>query len=103
MVKRTSDRSAYSQFAKADMTRFLVVDLGNDRLRWSMDEDAVAGVELLYSKLTLITKAPDLTLVEEVPRYKDLAEMERGFEQPDRGRAHALLSFSSSKVSCARG
>ena len=109
--RRASDRGAYSRFtravAEAELTRFLKADLNADRFSWHVDEDAIARAELFDGKLALITNAPDLTAADTVARYKDLADIERGFRVlksdieiapvhhrlPDRIRAHALICF----------
>lgn len=109
--RRASDRGAYSRFtravAEAEMTRFVKPDLTADRFSWSIDEDAIADAELFDGKLALITNAPDLAPAEAVARYKELADIERGFRVlksdieiapvhhrlPDRIRAHALICF----------
>jgi hypothetical protein len=109
--RRASDRGAYSRFtravAEAELTRFIKADLNADRFSWSVDDDAVAKAELFDGKLALITNAPDLTAADAVARYKDLADIERGFRVlksdieiapvhhrlPDRIRAHALICF----------
>lgn len=109
--RRASDRGAYSRFsravAEAEMTRFIKADLNADRFSWSVDDDAVAKAALFDGKLALITNAPDLTAADAVARYKDLADIERGFRVlksdievapvhhrlPDRIRAHALICF----------
>jgi hypothetical protein len=109
--RRASDRGAYSRFtravAEAEMTRFVKPDLTADRFSWSIDEDAIADAELFDGKLALITNAPDLAPAEAVRRYKELADIERGFRVlksdieiapvhhrlPDRIRAHALICF----------
>ena len=109
--RRASDRGAYSRFtravAEAELSRFIKADLNADRFSWSVDDDAVAKAELFDGKLALITNAPDLTAANAVARYKDLADIERGFRVlksdieiapvhhrlPDRIRAHALICF----------
>jgi len=109
--RRASDRGAYSRFtravAEAELTRFLKADLQADRFSWHVDEGAIARAELFDGKLALITNAPDLTAADTVARYKDLADIERGFRVlksdieiapvhhrlPDRIRAHALICF----------
>jgi len=109
--RRASDRGAYSRFtravAEAELTRFIKADLTADRFSWSVDDEAVANAELFDGKLALITNAPDLTAADTVARYKDLADIERGFRVlksdieiapvhhrlPDRIRAHALICF----------
>ena len=109
--RRASDRGAYSRFthavAEAELTRFIKADLNADRFSWSVDDDAVAKAELLDGKLALITNAPDLTAADAVARYKELADIERGFRVlksdieiapvhhrlPERIRAHALVCF----------
>jgi hypothetical protein len=109
--RRASDRGAYSRFtravAEAEMTRFVKPDLTADRFSWSIDEDAIADAELFDGKLALVTNAPDLAPAEAVRRYKELADIERGFRVlksdieiapvhhrlPDRIRAHALICF----------
>jgi hypothetical protein len=109
--RRASDRGAFSRFtravAEAELTRFLKADFTADRFSWRVDEDAVASAELFDGKLALITNAPDLTATDAVARYKELADIERGFRVlksdieiapvhhrlPDRIRAHALICF----------
>ena len=109
--RRASDRGAYSRFtravAEAELSRFIKADLTADRFSWSVVDDAVAKAELFDGKLALITNAPDLTAANAVARYKDLADIERGFRVlksdieiapvhhrlPDRIRAHALICF----------
>ena len=109
--RRASDRGAYGRFtravAEAELTRFLKADLQADRFSWHVDEGAIARAELFDGKLALITNAPDLTAADTVARYKDLADIERGFRVlksdieiapvhhrlPDRIRAHALICF----------
>lgn len=109
--RRASDRGAYSRFtravAEAELTRFLKADLNADRFSWHVDEGAIARAELFDGKLALITNAPDLTAADTVARYKDLADIERGFRVlksdieiapvhhrlPERIRAHALICF----------
>ena len=109
--RRASDRGACSRFtravAEAELTRFIKADLNADRFSWSVDDDAIAEAELFDGKLALITNAPDLTAAEAVARYKDLADIERGFvvlksdieiapvhhRLPDRIRAHAMICF----------
>ena len=109
--RRASDRGAYSRFtravAEAELSRFIKADLNADRFSWTVDDDAVAKAELFDGKLALITNAPDLTAANAVARYKDLADIERGFRVlksdieiapvhhrlPDRIRAHALICF----------
>lgn len=109
--RRASDRGAYSRFtravAEAELSRFIKADLNAYRFSWSVEDDAVAKAELFDGKLALITNAPDLTAPDAVARYKDLADIERGFRVlksdieispvhhrlPDRIRAHALICF----------
>ena len=109
--RRAADRGAYSRFcravAEAEMTRFLKPDLQADRFSWSVDEAAVAEAQLFDGRLALITNAADLSPADAVTRYKDLADIERGFRVlksdieiapvhhrlPDRIRAHALICF----------
>jgi transposase len=109
--RRASDRGAHSRsthaVTEAESTRFIKADLNADRFSWSVDDDAVAKAELFEGKLALITNAPDLTATDAVARYKDLADIERGFRVlksdieiapvhhrlPDRIRAHALVCF----------
>lgn len=109
--RRASDRGAYSRFtravAEAELTRFIKADYTAERFSWALDEGAIAAAELFDGKLALLTNAPDLTAAETVRRYKDLADIERGFRVlksdieiapvhhrlPDRIRAHALICF----------
>jgi transposase len=109
--RRASDRGAYSRFVRevgeAELTRFIKADLEADRFSWTLNERAIAQAELFDGKLALITNAPDLTPADAVARYKELADIERGFRVlksdieiapvyhrlPDRIRAHALICF----------
>jgi hypothetical protein len=109
--RRASDRGAYSRFARAvaeaELTRFIKADFTADRFSWALDEDAITAAELFDGKLALLTNAPDLTPAEAVTRYKNLADIERGFRVlksdieiapvhhrlPERIRAHALICF----------
>ncbi len=120
---RASDRGTYSRFSRAvadaGMTRFLKADLTADRFSWSVDEDAVAEVQLFDGTLALITNTADISPAEAVARYKGLADIGRGFRVlksdigiapvhhhlPDRIRAHTLiclLALTLYRVMCMR-
>jgi len=109
--RRATDRGAYSRFqravAEAELTRFIQADYQAERFSYSMDEDAIARAERFDGKLVLLTSIEDFSASEIVTRYKNLADIERGFRVlksdleiapvyhrlPDRIRAHALICF----------
>jgi len=51
---------------------------GTTRVSLSIDDDAVARIELFDGKLTLITTATDLTAADSVVRDKDITDIKRG-------------------------
>ena len=109
--RRATDRGAYSRFQRAvsdaELTRFVKADYQAERFRYSVDEQAIARAEIFDGKLVLVTNVADLAASEIVTRYKNLADIERGFRVlksdleiapvfhrlPDRIRAHALICF----------
>ena len=109
--RRATDRGAYSRFqralAEAELTRFIQADYQAERFSYSIDEDAIARAERFDGKLVLLTSIEDFSAAEIVTRYKNLADIERGFRVlksdleiapvyhrlPDRIRAHALICF----------
>jgi len=109
--RRATDRGAYSRFqravAEAELTRFIQADYHADRFSYSLDEEAIDRAERCDGKLVLLTSIEDFTADEIVARYKNLADIERGFRVlksdleiapvyhrlPDRIRAHALICF----------
>lgn len=109
--RRATDRGAYSRFqravAEAELTRFVQADYHADRFSYSIDEAAIQRAERFDGKLVLLTSIKDFTADEIVTRYKNLADIERGFRVlksdldiapvyhrlPDRIRAHALICF----------
>lgn len=109
--RRATDRGAYSRFqravAEAELTRFIQADDHADRFSYSLDEEAIERAERCDGKLVLLTSIEDFTSDEIMARYKNLADIERGFHvlksdleiapvyhrQPDRIRAHALIGF----------
>lgn len=109
--RRATDRGAYSRFqravAEAELTRFIQADYHADRFSYSLDEEAIERAERCDGKLVLLTSIEDFTSDEIVARYKNLADIERGFRVlksdleiapvyhrlPDRIRAHALICF----------
>ena len=109
--RRATDRGAYSRFqralSEAELTRFIQADYQAERFSYSVAEDAVARAERFDGKLVLLTNIADFSAEEIVVRYKNLADIERGFRVlksdleiapvyhrlPDRIRAHALICF----------
>ena len=109
--RRATDRGAYSRFqravSEAELTRFLRADYQAERFSYSVNEEAITRAELFDGKLVLVTNVADLGADEIVMRYKNLADIERGFRVlksdleiapvfhrlPERIRAHALICF----------
>ena len=109
--RRATDRGAYSRFQRAvsdaELTRFVKADYQAERFSYSVGEQAIARAEIFDGKLVLVTNVADLAASEIVTRYKNLADIERGFRVlksdleiapvfhrlPDRIRAHALICF----------
>ena len=54
-------------------------DYQADRFSFSVDEEAIARAERFDGKLVLVTNVTDLSASEIVTRYKNLADIERGF------------------------
>ncbi len=109
--RRATDRGAYGRFqralSEAELTRFIQADYQAERFSYSVAEDAVERAERFDGKLVLLTNITDFSAEEIVARYKNLADIERGFRVlksdleiapvyhrlPDRIRAHALICF----------
>jgi len=109
--RRATDRGAYSRFqrevSEAELTRFVKADYQAERFSYSVDDAAIERAELFDGKLVLVTNVADLGSAEIVTRYKNLADIERGFRVlksdleiapvfhrlPERIRAHALICF----------
>jgi len=109
--RRASDRGAYSRFqraiSEAELTRFIHADYQAERFSYSVDEAAIERAERFDGKLVLLTSIDDFPATEIVTRYKNLADIERGFRVlksdleiapvyhrlPERIRAHALICF----------
>lgn len=109
--RRASDRGAYSRFQRAvteaELTRFIRADYQAERFSYSVDEAAIERAERFDGKLVLLTSIEDFPAAEIVSRYKNLADIERGFRVlksdlqiapvyhrlPERIRAHALICF----------
>jgi hypothetical protein len=109
--RRATDRGAYSRFLRAvteaELSRFIHADYQADRFSYSVDEKAVERAERFDGKLVLLTSIEDFSAEEVLTRYKNLADIERGFRVlksdleiapvyhrlPDRIRAHALICF----------
>ena len=81
--------------------------LAGGRFCWTVDEAAVEKAELFDGKLAVVTNVDDLSAAEVISRYKELADIERGFRVlkseieiapvfhwlPERIRAHAMICF----------
>ena len=108
--RRSTDRRAYLRFHEmikaAGLSRIIKADLSADRFTFDIDESAVRAAEQLDGKLLLVTNT-DFDAAQVIRRYKDLADIERGFRVlksdieiapvhhrlPERIRAHALICF----------
>lgn len=109
--RRLSDSGAkawmFREVSEARLGSIIKVDLGDDAFSYEVDELALARARLHDGKLLLVTNVPDLTPTEVVDRYKNLADIERGFKVlksdieiapvfhrlPERIKAHALICF----------
>ncbi len=108
--RRSSDRRAYLKFHEktkaAGLSRILKADLAADRFSFEIDDTALKAAEQFDGKLLLVTNTA-FKPEEVIRRYKDLADIERGFRVlksdieiapvhhrlPERIRAHALICF----------
>ena len=109
--RKLSDAGAkarlYHEVIEARLGRIVEVDLKHEQLSWKINDAHLAQAQLMDGKLLLVTNVADLTPTEVVQRYKNLADIERGFHVlkseieiapmfhrlPDRIRAHALICF----------
>lgn len=109
--RKASDRGAYSRFARAladaELTRFVKADYQADLFSYEVNESAIQAAERFDGKLVLLTNVPDFSAAKVLERYKNLADIERGFRVlksdlliapvhhrlPERIRAHALICF----------
>ncbi|MFM7120517.1 MAG: IS1634 family transposase, partial [Gammaproteobacteria bacterium] len=109
--RRLSDSGAkawmFREVSEARLGSIIKVDLGDDAFSYEVDDLALARARLHDGKLLLVTNVPDLTPTEVVDRYKNLADIERGFKVlksdieiapvfhrlPERIKAHALICF----------
>jgi len=105
-----SDSGAKARFyhavKDANLAHLIKVDLKAEAFTFTVDEDKQRYLELLDGKLLLVTNT-DAPAAEVVQRYKNLADIERGFRVlksdieigpvyhrlPQRIRAHALVCF----------
>ena len=81
--RKASDRGAYSRFqsavADAELTRFIQADYAADRFSYDVNEHAISDAERFDGKLVLLTNVADFSAEQIVSRYKNLADIERGF------------------------
>jgi transposase len=64
---------------EAELSRFIHADYHADRFSYSIDEKAIERAERFDGKLVLLTSIGDFSGDEVLTRYKNLAEIERGF------------------------
>ena len=81
--------------------------LTGGRFCWAIDEAALEKAELFDGKLAVVTNVEDLVPAEAIARYKEFADIERGFRVliseieialvfhwlPERIRTHVLICF----------
>ena len=109
--RNLSDSSAkarlYHEVKEVHLAKAIKVDMQSDLFSYKLDEKALKQAELVDGKLLLVTNVNDLTAQEIVQRYKNLADIERGFRVlkseieiapvyhrlPQRIRAHAMICF----------
>ncbi len=109
--RRLSDPGAKIAFSKVlaetKLTRLIKLEVENDIFTWHWDVEELKRELELDGKLVLLTNVKDLSAVELVRRYKDLADIERGFRVlksqieiapvdhrlPERIRAHTFICF----------
>ena len=91
----------------AKFKKFMQTRLAGGRFCWTVDEAAVEKAELFDGKLAVVTNVDDLSAAGAISRYKELADIERGFRVlkseieiapvfhwlPERIRAHAMICF----------
>ena len=96
----------YHAVKEAHLAHVIKVDLKAELFSYAVDEDKKRYLELLDGKLLLVTNT-DEAAADVVQRYKNLADIERGFRVlksdieigpvyhrlPKRIRAHALICF----------
>jgi len=109
--RRLTDDGAKISFgqrlSELKLTRLIKIDTEDDIFLWSWDVEELKRDLELDGKLVLISNVRDLAADELVTRYKDLADIERGFRimknqldiapvyhrLPDRIRAHTFICF----------
>lgn len=109
--RRLTDDGAKISFgqrlSELKLTRLIKIDTEDDIFLWSWDVEELKRDLELDGKLVLISNVRDLAADELVARYKDLADIERGFRimknqldiapvfhrLPDRIRAHTFICF----------
>lgn len=96
----------YHAVQEASLGHVIEVDLRGELFNYSIRDEVLRRLELLDGKLLLVTNSPE-PAAEIVARYKDLADIERGFRVlksdieigpvyhrlPKRIRAHATICF----------
>lgn len=109
--RRLSDNGARVQLAQAisevGAGRLMRLDLEGPLFNWWWDIAAFKRDLALDGKLIVVTNVPELSAAQVIARYKDLADIERGFRvlksqleiapvhhrRADRIRAHTLICF----------
>ena len=109
--RRLSDHGARVQLAQAisevGAGRLIRLDLEGPLFNWWWDIPAFQRELALDGKLIVVTNVPELSAAQVIARYKDLADIERGFRvlknqleiapvhhrRADRIRAHTLICF----------
>jgi hypothetical protein len=93
--RRATDRGAYSRFQRAvvdaELTRFVQADYRAERFSYSVDEAAIERAKRFDGRLVLLTSIDDFPAAEIVTRYKNLADIERGFRVLTRDLEIALV------------
>jgi len=89
------------------LTRFLKIDWEKEVFTWDWDVEELKRELALDGKLVIVSNVSDMKAAELVARYKDLADIERGFHVlkshleiapvfhrlPERIRAHTMICF----------
>jgi transposase len=109
--RRATDAGAFIAFSRQvrekKLSKILKADLHEDRFSWDLDEAMLARQEAFDGKLILLTNDTELSPEAIIKRYKQLADIERGFRVlkqdiamapvfhrlPERIQAHALICF----------
>ncbi len=109
--RRLTDNGArvkmHHELVEARLTRLIKLDLEDEVFSWYWDVEELKRDLELDGKLVLISNVRDMSAEELVARYKDLADIERGFRVmksqleiapvyhrlPDRIRAHTFICF----------